>query len=178
MDGVSRWTVQGGNKASGCGARWDVRLQIGAAPIGGIVEVVEFEEPGDLAWNSVTGVTMRGRWRLRERVPGQTEVVLRLAYQAPGGLMGLIADRVAEPLVRRSLKRSLRNLQMLVESRPAPTKVEGARRAAQAQEQPAQEQKQPAKKAARKATKSVAPAKKATKANGSGAPRKRAAKAG
>jgi uncharacterized membrane protein len=119
MDGVSRWSAIG-NKGIGCGARWDVRLQIGAAPIGGVVEVVEFDEPGDIAWNSVTGVTMRGRWRLRERGSGGTEVGLRLAYQAPGGLMGLIADRVAAPMVARSLRRSLRNLQMLVESRPAP----------------------------------------------------------
>jgi uncharacterized membrane protein len=124
MDGVSRWSILGDNK-TGCGARWDVRLKIGAAPVGGIVEVVEFAEPGDIAWNSVTGVTMRGRWRLRERVPGETEVVLRLAYQAPGGLMGLLADRVAAPIVRRSLRRSLRNLQMLVESRPAPARSSG-----------------------------------------------------
>jgi uncharacterized membrane protein len=121
MDGVSRWSVLG-DRDTGCGARWDVRLQIGAAPVGGVVEVVEFDEPGDIAWNSVTGVTMRGRWRLRERAPGQTDVALRLAYQAPGGLMGLIADRVAAPIVSRSLSRSLRNLQMLVESRPAPTR--------------------------------------------------------
>jgi uncharacterized membrane protein len=120
MDGVSRWAVLG--EKQGCGARWDVRLQIGAAPVGGIVEVVEFDEPADIAWNSVTGVTMRGRWRLRERAPDETEVGLRLAYQAPGGLMGLIADRVAAPMVARSLKRSLRNLQMLVESRPAPVR--------------------------------------------------------
>jgi uncharacterized membrane protein len=118
MDGVSRWRDIG--EKTGCGARWDVRLRIGAAPVGGIVEVVEFDEPGDLAWNSVTGVTMRGRWRLREHGEGETEVVLRLAYQAPGGLIGLIADRVAQPIVRGSLRRSLRNLQMLVESRPAP----------------------------------------------------------
>ncbi len=175
MDGVSRWAVLG-DHASGCGARWDVRLQIGAAPVGGVVEVVEFEEPGDLAWNSVTGVTMRGRWRLRERVPGETEVVLRLAYQAPGGLMGLLADRVAAPIVRRSLKRSLRNLQMLVESRPAPNKVEGPRRSSGASRSGSSSGSQPAKKAARKATTSAPAAKKATKAAGSA--RKRAAKAG
>src|SRR4051794_9847406 len=186
MDGVSRWAVLG-DKPSGCGARWDVRLQIGAAPVGGVVEVVEFEEPGDLAWNSVTGVTMRGRWRLRERTPGQTDVVLRLAYQAPGGLMGLLADRVAAPLVRRSLKRSLRNLQMLVESRPAPSKVDGPRRSSRSSggssnggssSGGSSNDRQPAKKAARKATKSAAPAKKATKVSGSGGARKRAAKAG
>jgi uncharacterized membrane protein len=188
MDGVSRWSVIGDRK-SGCGARWDVRLQIGAAPVGGVVEVVEFEEPGDLAWNSVTGVTMRGRWRLRERAPGETEVGLRLAYQAPGGLMGLIADRVAAPIVSRSLQRSLRNLQMLVESRPAPQKVEGSRRSStravesgsgSAQSSSGQSgsgqsgsgqsgsarKAQPAKKAAKKATKSARPAKKAAKAAG------------
>jgi hypothetical protein len=128
MDGVSRWNVQG-DKNTGSGARWDVRLKVGSAPVGGLVEVVEYDEPGDIAWNSITGVTMRGRWRLRERGDGVTEVDLRLAYQAPGGLMGLIADRVAAPMVSRSLKRSLRNLQMLVESRPAPTRVESVRQA-------------------------------------------------
>ena len=205
MDGVSRWAVIG-DRASGCGARWDVRLQIGAAPVGGVVEVVEFEEPGDLAWISVTGVTMRGRWRLRERTPGETEVVLRLAYQAPGGLMGVIADRVAAPIVRRSLRRSLRNLQMLVESRPAPSKVEGSRRwsgasnssesSSNSSDSSSAQKRQPAKKAAQKAaqksaqtttgkvpqkpgkaTKSAAVAKKATKA-AKATPRKRAAKAG
>lgn len=130
MDGVSRWAVQG-DRTTGCGARWDVRLKVGAAPVGGVVEVVEYEEPGDIAWNSVTGVTMRGRWRLRERMPGTTEVDLRLAYQAPGGLMGLIADRVAEPMVRRSLRRSLRNLQMLMESRPAPRRLTAGESAVQ-----------------------------------------------
>jgi uncharacterized membrane protein len=121
FDGVSRWEVLGDQK-SGCGARWAIRLQVGAVPVGGNVEVVEFDEPGDLAWNSVTGVTMRGRWRLRERTPGQTEVALRLAYQAPGGLMGLIADRVASPLVSRSLKRSLKNLQMILETQQVEAK--------------------------------------------------------
>jgi uncharacterized membrane protein len=129
MDGVSRWSVQG-DKNTGRGARWDVRLKIGSAPVGGLVEVVEYDEPGDIAWNSVTGLTMRGRWRLRERGDGITEVNLRLAYQAPGGVMGLIADRVAAPIVSRSLKRSLGNLQMLVESRPAPMKVEAVQQAA------------------------------------------------
>lgn len=170
MDGVDRWKVIG-DHASGCGARWDVRLRIGAAPVGGVVEVVEFEEPGDLAWNSVTGVTMRGRWRLRERAAGETEVGLRLAYQAPGGLMGLLADRVAAPIVSRSLRRSLRNLQMLVESRPAPQKVEGSRRSTPSSGpassgSPSKAAKKAAKKAPGKATKSARPAKKAAKAAG------------
>lgn len=200
MDGVKRWSVIG-DQDTGCGARWDVKLMIGAAPVGGVVEVVEFDKPGDIAWNSVTGVTMRGRWRIRSRPNGLTEVDLRLAYQAPGGLMGLVADRVAQPWVRRSLKRSLRNLQGLVESRPAPQlepptaeKAPTAEKSAAtepAAEKPAAEKTAAKKTAAKKtaakktaakqaatksttksATKRTAAAKKATKA---AAPRKRAA---
>ena len=33
----------------------------------------------------------RGRWRLREREGEGTEVSLRISYQAPGGILGLIA---------------------------------------------------------------------------------------
>jgi uncharacterized membrane protein len=103
---------------TGCGMRWSLRLLVGAAALGGTVEVVEWEPPGDLAWNAVTGISLRGRWRLRERGPDQTEVRLRLAYQAPGGLSGVVADWVASPLVKRRLDRSLRRLRAVVETAP------------------------------------------------------------
>lgn len=120
MVGATHWDVDGlptsGRKLrTGIGARWRIRMKVGSAQVGGTVEVVEFEEPGDLAWNSVTGVSMRSRWRLRELSPGRTAVTLRLAYQAPGGIVGLIADRIAAIFVGRQLERSLHNLQALVE---------------------------------------------------------------
>ncbi|MCU1691612.1 MAG: cyclase/dehydrase [Frankiales bacterium] len=115
MDGLAVADVLS-EQVTGCGARWAVRLVVGAAALGGTVEVVEFAPPGDIAWNAVTGISLRGRWRLRERVPGRTEVVFRLAYQAPGGLGGLVADRVAAPLVTRRMRRSLRTLKALVEA--------------------------------------------------------------
>jgi uncharacterized membrane protein len=114
MADTDRWEVVG-EQASGCGARWAVRLRVGSAPVGGLVEITEFDEPANLAFTSITGVALRGRWRLRERVPGRTEVEFRLAYQSPGGLLGLVADRVSGPLVGRILKRSLRNLRDLLE---------------------------------------------------------------
>jgi len=115
MDGLVVSEVVG-DEATGLGARWAVRLQVGAAALGGTVEVVEFHPPGDLAWNGVTGIGMRGRWRLRERSAGVTDVELRLSYQAPGGLTGAIADRVAAPAVQRRLRRSLCGLAGLVEA--------------------------------------------------------------
>lgn len=117
MDGLAVADVLS-EQPTGVGARWAVRLLVGAAALGGTVEVVEFEAPGDIAWNAVTGIALRGRWRLRERVPGRTEVAFRLAYQAPGGLGGLVADRLAAPMVARRMRRSLRALQTRVEYAP------------------------------------------------------------
>ena len=55
-----------------------------SAEIGGLVEVVEYDEPRDLAWTSVTGIDQRGRWRLRARSAHRTHVELRLSYGVSG----------------------------------------------------------------------------------------------
>lgn len=98
------------------GARYTVLWKIGSIPVGGVAEVVEFDEGRDLAWINITGVTQRGRFRLRDAGPGRTLVTFRLAYHSDGGLLGLLADRVAARWVGRSLDESLKNLQRLVES--------------------------------------------------------------
>ncbi|HUO37648.1 MAG TPA: SRPBCC family protein [Mycobacterium sp.] len=100
----------------GLGSRYTVLWKIGSIPVGGVAEVVEFHPARDLAWISVTGVTQRGRFRLRDAGPGQTLVTFRIAYHSDGGLLGLIADRVAARQVGRSLAESLNNLRRLVES--------------------------------------------------------------
>ena len=97
------------------GARYTVLWKIGSIPVGGIVEVVEFDTARDLAWINITGVTQRGRFRVRDAGPGRTIVTFRLAYHSDGGLLGLIADRIAARQVGRSLSESLKNLQRLVQ---------------------------------------------------------------
>jgi len=79
-------------------------------------QVVEFDKARDLAWIDITGVTQRDRFRLREAGPGRTIVTFRIAYHSDGGLLGLIADRIAARQVGRSLSQSLKNLQRLVDS--------------------------------------------------------------
>ena len=100
----------------GVGSRYTVLWKIGSVPVGGVAEVVEFDKARDLAWVNITGVTQRGRFRVREAGPGQTLVTFRLAYHSDGGLLGLIADRIAALQVGRSLAESLKNLKKLVES--------------------------------------------------------------
>ena len=101
-----------GEQDPGVGARYSMRMRVGSADVGGLVEVVEFEEPGDMAWTSVTGIDQRGRWRLRTTADGRTKVTLRLSYVAPGGLLATIADRLSSSMVADNLEKSLDNLKM------------------------------------------------------------------
>jgi len=115
LSGVTRWEVDG-EQASGLGARYRVLFRVGAAEIGGLVEVVEWDPPCELAWTSVLGVDQRGRWRLREDARGRTRVEMRLAYGVAGaGLSGWIAERLAAPTLRRQIRRTLQQLKRLAE---------------------------------------------------------------
>ena len=115
MAGLTRWDVKNG-PAMRNGSRIDMRMAVGSAQVGSLIEVVEFDAPADMAWTSVTGIDQRGRWRLRELGPDRTKVTLRLAYQAPGGLVGWLTDRVAARGVRANLRRSLHALKDQVEA--------------------------------------------------------------
>jgi uncharacterized membrane protein len=115
MSGVTRWEVEG-ERRTGLGARYRMLLRVGSAEVGGLVEVVEFAEPQDMAWSSVTGVDQRGRWRLRELAPGRTRVEFRFAYGVAGaGLTGWLSEKVAAPTVRSHMRRSLEQLKRQVE---------------------------------------------------------------
>jgi uncharacterized membrane protein len=114
MAGITRWEVEG-EQRTGLGARYRMLMRVGSAEVGGLVEVVEHDEASELAWNSVTGVDQRGRWRLREGESG-TSVELRLSYGVAGaGLGGWLAERFAAPTVRGNLRRSLQQLKRQVE---------------------------------------------------------------
>jgi uncharacterized membrane protein len=115
MSGVTRWEVAG-DRPTGLGARYRMLFRVGAAEVGGLVEVVEFDAPCDFAWTSVTGLDHRGRWRLREAPGGRTRVELRLSYVVAGaGLSGWLAERVAAPTVSGNVRRTLQQLGRLVE---------------------------------------------------------------
>jgi uncharacterized membrane protein len=115
MSGVTRWEVVS-EEPSGLGARYRMLLRVGSAEVGGLIEVVEFDEPCDMAWTSITGVDQRGRWRLRPAPGGRTRVEIRLAYGVAGsGIGGWVAERVASPIVRGHLETTVRQLARMVE---------------------------------------------------------------
>ena len=115
MSGITRWEVVS-DEPTGMGARYRMLLRVGSAEVGGLIEVVEFDEECDLAWTSVTGFDQRGRWRLRALDSGRTHVELRLAYGVAGsGILGWLAEQVGAPTVRGHLRRSLQQLKRQVE---------------------------------------------------------------
>jgi uncharacterized membrane protein len=115
MTNLERWETANDQHA-GVGARYTVHWKIGSVPVGGLIEVVEFDENRDVAWVGITGVTLRGRIRLRDGAEGQTKVTFRLSYQAPGGIFGYIADRIAVRQVGRNVAETLKSLKRLVEA--------------------------------------------------------------
>jgi uncharacterized membrane protein len=126
MSGVTRWEVAG-DKPKGLGARFRMLIRAGSAEVGGLIEVVEWDEGRDIAWNSVTGVDQRGRWRVRELADGGTRIEFRFAYGVAGsGISGIVAEMVAAPTLNAHLRKSLQQLKRQVELEQQ--RVEAARR--------------------------------------------------
>lgn len=118
--GLTRYEPAG-RRLTGVGARYRVLMRLGSADVGGLIELVEWQPRAELAWTSVSGVDMRGRFRLRGRDEDRrTHVELRLAYGIAGaGLTGWLAEHAAAPTVRRYLRQTLTELARQVEHEQA-----------------------------------------------------------
>jgi acyl-CoA synthetase (AMP-forming)/AMP-acid ligase II/uncharacterized membrane protein len=99
------------------GARYDMRVQVGSANLGGLVEIVEYDPLGDIGWTSVTGVDQRGRLRLRDGGKAETQLTMRISYGAPGALLGTLSELLSRPQVSSSVARSLENVKREAEGR-------------------------------------------------------------
>jgi uncharacterized membrane protein len=113
----SRWEPVRGEPVSGLRARFEISIDVRSIDLGGVVEVVEWDPPHELAWTNVTGIDQRGRWILRER-EDRTDATLRVSYQVPGGVLALVASQLGRPLIRRDVGRSLTALKGVVEGGP------------------------------------------------------------
>jgi len=107
--GVTRWEVEGRRK-NGLGTRYRMLMEVGSAQVGGLIEVVECDEPSDFAWTSITGIDQRGRWRIRAQEDGTTRVTLRLSYHSPGGFLAAVTDQISSRIVKGNIKESLDRL--------------------------------------------------------------------
>lgn len=115
MEGIRFWPVEG-EPTTGLRARYTIRTHVGSAEVGGMVEIIEWDPPHELAWTSITGIQQRGRWILHG-LGKRTEVIFRLQYQAPGGIVAVLADRISSRPVKRNVRGSLGNLKRMLEVR-------------------------------------------------------------
>jgi uncharacterized membrane protein len=115
MSGITRWDAEGPRR-SGLGARRRMLIRVGSSEVGGLIEIVEWDAPNDLAWSSVTGVDQRGRLRLRPAGTRSTRVEMRYQYGvAGGGLAGWISEHVSARTLRTHLRTSMQQLKRVVE---------------------------------------------------------------
>ncbi|HKG35843.1 MAG TPA: SRPBCC family protein [Solirubrobacterales bacterium] len=132
MSGVTRWEVRG-DKRSGKGARYRMLIRIGAAEVGGLIEMIEWHEPRDMAWTSITGVDQRGRFRIRRLPRGRSRVELRYQYGVAGsGVFGWLSEQVSAPTLGRHVRRTLHQLKRQVEHERLRAEAESRRRSREA----------------------------------------------
>jgi uncharacterized membrane protein len=113
----SSWSPVPGEPTSGPRARSSIAIQVRSIDLGGVVEVVEWDPPHELAWTNITGIDQRGRWILRD-CGSETEAILRVSYQVPGGFLALVASQLGRPLIQRDVRRSLEALKEAVQRGP------------------------------------------------------------
>ncbi|HET9718967.1 MAG TPA: AMP-binding protein [Solirubrobacteraceae bacterium] len=117
LDWVDSFDPQEPGSKPAVGARYEMRVRVGSASVGGLVEIVEYEPPGDIVWTSITGVEQRGRLRLRPRGRDACRLTMRVSYGAPGPVWGTLAELLSVPQINGSVKRSLENLRCEAEGR-------------------------------------------------------------
>jgi uncharacterized membrane protein len=113
----SSWSRVPGEPASGLRARSQIEIRVRSIDLGGVVEVVEWDPPHELAWTNITGIDQRGRWILRD-CGAETETTLRVSYQVPGGFLAVVASQLGRPLIQRDVRRSLEALTEAVQRGP------------------------------------------------------------
>jgi uncharacterized membrane protein len=113
----STWSAVPEEPSTGLRARTQIEIRVGSIDLGGIVEVVEWDPPHELAWTNITGIDQRGRWILRD-CGDHTDVTMRLSYQVPGGVLAVVASQLSKPLIQRDVRRSLEALREAVERAP------------------------------------------------------------
>lgn len=109
-----RWEPIDANN-TGVGSVFKVAVQAGPSRLDGRLKVTEHERPRTIAFKSMDGPRVDGRWALTADGDA-THVLLDAYYEPPGGLVGRIVASFIRQNAQNDLDGSLRELKRLVES--------------------------------------------------------------
>ena len=131
-----------GSLTHGKGAVFEVAMKAGPKSLESTVDITAWTENKTIAWVSSEGFTQKGRWTFASKGSG-TEATFELDYDLGGGIAGKMLAKVAEPVVRMNIVKSVENLKLQTEklaakgaaksskaaaAKPAPAKASAAKR--------------------------------------------------
>ncbi|HYZ90931.1 MAG TPA: SRPBCC family protein [Actinomycetota bacterium] len=112
---VDKWVLTSPEGGTGPGAVFDIGVQAGPTHLDGRLKVTEHERPRTIAFRSMDGPRVEGRWTLTPDGDG-TAVVLHASYELPGGIIGRVVGSFVGRNAQNDLNQSLAELKRLVES--------------------------------------------------------------
>ena len=102
----------------GVGTVFRVGIQAGPTRLDGKLEVTDYDRPQRISIRSIDGPRVVGGWTFA-RDGDATRVVLRAAFDLPGGIAGRLVGSFVGRNGQKDLDESLRDLKRLVETETA-----------------------------------------------------------
>src|SRR5438445_3995645 len=114
LTGMTTWKPLS-EQTQGVGARFRVLMKVGSVQVGGVVEVVRWEDGVTIEWTAVQGTRTTGRWVLSP-AEGGTDLRIEIDYEIGGGAVGGLVERIAARTIARNLWASLLAARRIVEA--------------------------------------------------------------
>jgi uncharacterized membrane protein len=112
---VDKWVLVDKDGGTGVGAQFKIGVAAGPSHLDGRLQVTEHDRPRTIAFHSMDGPRVEGRWTLTPSGDG-TNVVLFASYALPGGILGRVVGSFVSRNAQNDLDASVRELKRLVEA--------------------------------------------------------------
>ena len=100
--------------SQGVGAKFRTLMKVGSVEVGGVVEVVRWEDDVCIEWTATQGVRQSGRWLLSPS-DGGTELRIEIDYDIGGGPIGRLVERLGARTIARNMWATLLAARRIVE---------------------------------------------------------------
>jgi len=114
MKDLVKWEPVG-SQVHGKGSQFAVAMKAGPLTLDSSVEITEWAENQTIGWVSRKGLKQTGKWSFKPAGSGKTAATFDLEYELPGGIAGRVAGKVAEPIMRGNIERSVQDLKAQTE---------------------------------------------------------------